>query len=329
MTLQLPSARPLYDGFPAFHAREIAPYLREREVERQQAVTRLCAATGAGVAGAVALSFSNVFGPGNFNIATFLVFGGFFFGLMLLDRTRDDITHGLLEKVASKFGFAYRGKLDRPALYEQFRRLKLLPDHNREEFEDEVRGEYAGAPFTLCEAHLYMKRSSKSTKGQTVFHGQLVVIDYPKRFLGSTVLLRDAGALNALTKPAKEYQRVGLASPAFEKSFEAWSTDQVEARDLLDPIVLERFQELERLFGGKKLRAAFDGGKLLIAIETGDRLSIGTMFKPIEGTARIEIILKEFDVIFDLIDVLLVRLEKRTAGAFSIADVKPRLANNG
>ena len=66
---------------------------------------------------------------------------------------------------------------------------------------------------------------------------------------------------------------------------------QVEARDLLDPIVLERFQELERLFGGKKLRAAFDDGKIMIAIETGDRLNIGTMFAPLHGPARVEAIL--------------------------------------
>lgn len=329
MTLRLPSARPLYEGFPAFHASEIAPFLKEREVERQQAVTRLCAATGAGVVGAVALSFSNVFGSNNSPLATMLVMGGFLFGVTLLDQKRDEITHGLLEKIAARFGFAYRGKPGRPAFYDQYRRLKLLPPHNREDFEDEVVGEYAGAPFTLCEAHLRMKRSSKSSKGQTVFHGQLIVIDYPKRFLGSTVLLRDAGAFNALSRPAKDYQRVGLASPEFEKSFEAWSTDQVEARDLLDPVVLERFQELERLYGGKMLRAAFDGGKLLIAIETGDRLSIGTMFKPIEGTARVETILKEFDVIFDLIDVLLARLDRRIAGAFSLADVKPRSANHG
>ena len=42
-------------------------------------------------------------------------------------------------------------------------------------------------------------------------------------------------------KPGKEYSHVGLASPEFEKAFEAWSTDQVEARELLDPLVLERF----------------------------------------------------------------------------------------
>jgi hypothetical protein len=123
-------------------------------------------------------------------------------------------------------------------------------------------------------------------------------------------------------KPGKGFQPVGLISSRFEKAFEAWSTDQVEARDLLDPIVLERFEELERLFGGKRLRAAFADGKLIIAIETGDRLNMGTMFKRLENKARVETVLKEFDVIFDLIDVILKRAEKPLTGAFSLADVK-------
>ncbi len=328
MSLRLPSSRPVFDGFAAFHDRETGPYLAAREAERRRAVSRFYAATAAGAVGAAALFIFGPFYSENLEFGL-LAFGlGLMTGIFFLNRTRAEITHGLLQRIASKFGFTYAGKADRPALYDQFRRLKLIPGHNREAFEDAVSGVYAGAPFSFCEAHLEMQTSGKHKSRRTVFHGQLFAVDYPKRFLGSTVVQRDMGVLNALTKPSKDYQRVGLASPAFEKTFEAWSTDQVEAREVLDPIVLERFEELERLFGGKKIRAAFDGGKLLIAVETGDRLTIGTMFKPIDGTACVETILKEFDVIFDLIDVSLKRLDTRTAGAFSLADVKANSAHH-
>lgn len=328
MSLRVPSDRRIYDGFPAFHARETGPYLSAREKERREAVERFYAAISIGAAGALLFLILGPFGSGNVKFGIPIFIGGVGLGCLLLDRTRAEITHGLLERIAANFGFTYASKPGRPSLYDQFRRLKLIPGHNREKFEDAVSGVYGGAPFSFCEAHLEMQSSGKKNSRRTVFHGQLFAIDYPKRFLGSTVVQRDMGVLNALTKPSKEYQRVGLASPAFEKVFEAWSTDQVEARDLLDPIVLERFEELERLFGGKRIRAAFDGGKLLIAVETGDRLNIGTMFKPIEGTARVETILKEFDVIFDLIDVLLKRLETRMSGAFSLSDVKAKSANH-
>jgi hypothetical protein len=328
MSLRVPSDRPVFDGFAAYHDRETGPYLATHEGERRMAVGRFYAACAAGGAGALALLLFGPFHSENLEFGMLAAGIGVMAGVFFLNRTRAEITHGLLERVASYFGFTYSGKAGRPALYDQFRRLKLIPGHNREAFEDAVSGVYGGAPFSFCEAHLEMQSSGKKNSRRTVFHGQLFTIDYPKRFLGSTVVQRDLGVLNALTKPSKEYSRVGLASPKFEKVFEAWSTDQVEARDLLDPIVLERFEELERLFGGKKIRAAFDGGKLLIAVETGDRLNIGTMFKPIDGCERVEIILKEFDVIFDLIDVLLKRLEARLAGAFSLADVKMKSANH-
>ena len=322
MALKIPSGRAEFAGFEAFFDRSIAPYLAEKEKARAAAVTNVLILGAATATLAGALAFFGPFGVENIRVAMLPGFGGAALAAWLLNRARADITHGLLERIASKLSFAYRGKLERPDYYGRFRALKLLPNHNREAWEDEIRGVYAGNGFTLCEAHLKYKSSGKSSSTRTVFHGQLFIVDYPKRFLGKTVVLRDSGLLNALGRPGKEFSRVGLASPEFEKAYEAWSTDQVEARDLLDPVVLERFQELERLYKGKKLRAAFDAGSLLIAIETGDRMNIGTMFAPLAGADRIETILAEFDVIFDLIDVLLKRLDGRIDGAFSVEHVR-------
>lgn len=320
--LTLPSRRAEFDGFDVYFARAIEPFLNEKEIARRASVLNVAILGAAVAALTLALAAFGPFGAQNLQAAFMSGSGGAALCAWLIDSTRADITHGLLELIAAKLDFAYRGKLDRPEYHDRFRSLKLLPNHNREKWEDEVRGVYEGAAFVFCETHLKFRSSGKNSSTRTVFHGQLFMIDYPKRFLGTTVLLRDMGALNALSKPGKEFSRVGLASPQFEKAYEAWSTDQVEARDLLDPIVLERFQELERLFDGKKLRAAFDRGKLLIAIETGDRLNMGTMFKPLHGPERVETILAEFDAIFDLIDVSLKRLDGRIDGAFSVSHVK-------
>ncbi|HNS85456.1 MAG TPA: DUF3137 domain-containing protein [Parvularculaceae bacterium] len=322
MQLKPPSDRPIFSGFDAFYETSIAPYLAEKERDRVAAVTNILILGAATTALTLALAFFGPLGDSNVEAAFFVGAGGAALCGWLLNRTRADITHGLLDRVASRLGFAYRGRLARPFYHERFRSLRMLPNHNREAWEDEVRGEHAGAEFTLCEAHLKYKTSGKNSSTRTVFHGQLFVIDYPKRFLGTTVVLRDSGVLNRFGKPGKEFHRVGLVSTDFEKAFEAWSTDQVEARELLDPLILERFLELERLYEGKKIRAAFDDGKLLIAIETGDRLNMGTMFRPLTGTGRVETILAEFDVIFDLIEVLLKRLDGRIDGAFSLDHVK-------
>lgn len=325
MSIVPPSGRSEFAGFPAHYDTEIVPFLREKESERQAAATNYLILIGAISALALAVFFFAPLGGANLHLAMLIGMAGLAGATWLLNRTRSDITHGLLERICAKLGFGYRLLPGRPPAYDQFRSLGLVPLHNREEWEDEVTGVHAGAAFTLCEAHLRYKSSGKNSSTRTVFHGQLFVIDYPRRFLGTTVLKRDRGVFNALSRPGRAFTRVGLASPEFEKAFEAWSTDQVEARDLLDPMKLERFQALERLYGGKELRAAFVDGKLLIAVKTGDRMNMGSMFKSLEDPRRVENLLKEFDAVFDLIDVLLTRVEGRLDAALSVEDVRGRL----
>jgi hypothetical protein len=320
--IETPSHREEFRGFPEYYESEIAPYLGAKEDARQKAVMQAgLIVIAAGVLVAAALRFGP-FGEGNFQAAFIAGMIGLAIAGYRLNKTRGDITHGLLERVCSHLNLGYVRNISRPSYCAEFDRLDLLPSFNRESWEDEVRGERHGASFVFSEAHLKYKTSGKNSSTRTVFHGQLLVVDYQKRFLGETVIKRDAGVFNRLKKPGKNFQRIGIVSSKFEKIFEAWSTDQVEARELLDPLVLERFEELDRLFDGAKLRAAFSGGKLFLALETGDKLNMGSMFKPLRGPARVEKILKEFDLIYDLIDVLLKRVEGRMDGAFSVDAIR-------
>ncbi|WP_165793794.1 DUF3137 domain-containing protein [Hyphococcus luteus] len=317
-----PSDREEFHGFPAFYEAEIAPYLRQKEDARQKAILH---AALMGIGGAVAALAAFRFGPfggGNMQAGIIIAMLTLAVAMWRINRTRSNITRGLLERVCRKLGFAYRRDIGRPEYFSDYDRLKLMPSFNRESWEDEVRGTRDGADFVFCEAHLKYKSSGKNSSTRTVFHGQLLVIDYHKDFLGETVVRRDAGLFNRFGKPGADFRQVGIASPKFEKIFEAWSTDQVEARNLLDPIVLERFEELDRLFDGAKLRAAFASGRLYIALETGDKLNMGSMFAPLEGPERVEKILHEFDLIFDLIDVLIKQVDGRLDGAFSVAAVR-------
>ncbi len=322
MTLNPPSDREEFRDFAAYYDSDIAPYLREKEDARQSAVMQGGLIAIATAVTAFAGFKFGPFGDGNFQFGFILGALGIAGAAWRVNKTRSDITDGLLERVCRRLSFAYRREPGRPAYSSSFERLKLLPDYNRESWEDEVKGAREGAEFEFCEAHLKYKTSGKNSSTRTVFHGLLLLIDYHKEFLGETVVRRDAGILNRFGKPGRDFQSVGIASSKFEKIFEAWSTDQVEARELLDPLVLERFEELDRLFDGAKIRAAFSQGKLLIALETGDKLNMGSMFRPLEGSDRVERILAAFDCIFDLIDVLLKRVDRRMDSAFSVDAVR-------
>ena len=61
-----------------------------------------------------------------------------------------------------------------------------------------------------------------------------------------------------------------------------------------------------------------------MALETGDKMNVGSMFKPLPGAERVETILKEFDIIFDLVDVLVKQVDGRLSGAFSVDAIKAR-----
>ena len=320
--IALPSSRPVFDGFSSYYQSDIAPYLDAKEGARQNAVKHFYAAMGLTTLCTLIVFFFLPWQEARFHAAFAVVVIGGSIGYASVTKVRNTLTHGLLERICRHFKFSYRRDLSRPDYYDMFRRLDLLPNHNKEDWEDEIKGAHSESGFSFCEAHLKKQSSGKKKRTVTVFHGQLLVLDYHKEFLGETVIKRDAGVFNGFMKPNSKFQRVGIASPKFEKIFEAWSTDQVEARELLDPLVLERFEELDRLFDGAKLRAAFAGGKLYVALESGDKLNIGSMFTPLQGPERTEKILKEFDLIFDLIDVLVKRVDRRMDGAFSVDSIK-------
>ena len=323
MTLQFPSDRLIYQDFVQTYENLISGYLDGQEAERRRAVNRFFAILAAGVGVGGIMLLLRPFGDDSFAAAFFAGFAGFGVAGWQLGRAENDITHGLLSRICGGLGLSYERNIGRPDYFADFKKTKLIGGFNEETWEDAVAGSHSGARFECCEAHLIQESGSgKNRSRRTVFHGQLIVIDYPKPFLGVTVLHRDRGVFNRFTKPGSEYSHVGLASGEFEKAFEAWSTDQVEARDLLDPIVLERFQELERLYGGDSLRAAFIGGRLILAIATGDRLSLGSMFKSINGVRQVETILKEFDLIFDLIDVLIKRVDRPMDGPITAAGLR-------
>ena len=140
----------------------------------------------------------------------------------------------------------------------------------------------------------------------------------PKRFSGHTVVRRDAGKLgNWFGKTfAGGLKPVKLEDPRFEKRYEVYGSDQVEARYLLSTSFMERLVELEDLFAASNggycdIQCAFKDGKLLFAIPTmKEWFATGSVFKPANFTDEINAILKEMDQLFAIIDVL--KLDDRT-----------------
>jgi hypothetical protein len=131
---------------------------------------------------------------------------------------------------------------------------------------------------------------------------------FPREFLGVTIVRRDLGVFNVFgggESNGHKLERVRLVDPSFEKAFEVWGTDQVEARYLLHPVMMERLIALESGLHGKRIRCAFEGGDLLAAVEGGDLFEPGDMFKPLVDPSRARRIVDEIASVVRVMDQVL------------------------
>jgi len=303
MTFEL---RPEFKGFDKFYDKNIYPFLLEKEMERK---ARLKKGNKYGVMTAVVILVIAIFVTIKFRflpvsiIMTALgILGGFGVRHAMMSKLRGETKQVLMGNICAFLGWTFQAKgFDDPDLT-LWKDNKLLPGWDRAQFEDQMSGTVDGANFTFCEAHLETKHtdSKGNTTWTTAFRGILLEVDFQRNFLGRTVVLRDAGIFNFKKKAGMK--RVGLASPKFEKIFEAYGTDQVEARYLLTPTFMQKLIDLETSVSGKKIRFGFLQNKLHIAVEAPNQFEAGSMFKPLTQTKPTQKILKEIGAVLDVIN---------------------------
>jgi len=308
--VQFDETREEFKGFTDYYISELEPVLSKAEGDRVKAVSKFKKVAGLifvvtlGLAGLAILKTGSVV-PVLFvtGFGVVAIFAAFFYCLNdIKAQTKMTLVSGICRYV----GWTFSETVAVPPDLDILKENGLLPRrYHRAAFEDEMKGHVHGADFKAVEAHLERKDtdSDGDTKWVTVFRGSLMEIDSHREFLGKTVVLRDAGFFNR--KKRSGMKRVGLVDPVFERIFEAYGTDQVEARYLLTPTFMQRLIDLETSVDGKRIRFGFIDGRLLIAVETPNRFEAGSMLKPLTDTERTQKILKEVDAVFGVVDGLM------------------------
>jgi len=288
--------------FDELFDRVIAPAVAPHEAERQKRVTTYYRWIGVATAVSVVVAGYVWWRAGALKEALLIVFAGsvasMVFAYFPLRRFQARCKAIILDDLCEALGLTFQGEKFDPPAFQQAERLGLFPIHDRAEFEDLFSGERQGCAFQLYEAKL-TKRSGKSR--HTVFQGQIARVAFPKRFLGVTVVARQAFRL----RPPKGLERVGLESSEFERAFEVYGSDQVEARYLVHPAFMARLIDLETAAAGQRIRCAFEGGDLLIAMEGGDLFEVVDAFKPIPDRAAVRKGLEEIEAVLKLIGAVL------------------------
>jgi hypothetical protein len=300
--------------FARLYADRIEPCFAANESGRLEAVAKfkrnlLIVAAAVVLLGVAGASFAN--DPQVGLVAGFIaaVIGGAiaFQPIARLGRKlKQEYCTAIAEAMGASFSI---GGFDPPAL-ERLKQLRLVPAYVRSSFEDLFSGTYEASRFDLYEAHLQQRHTDGKgrTHYTTVFRGQLIRMRFPRNFLGVTIVRRDMGVFNLFGGGdfgGRKFERVRLVDPQFEKAFEVWGTDQVEARYLLDPVMMERLIGLESSLHGKRLRCAFEDGDVLVAVEGGNLFEPGDLFKPLVNPVRARRILDEIAGVVRLMDRVL------------------------
>jgi hypothetical protein len=169
---------------------------------------------------------------------------------------------------------------------QQLRAARILPECDSVRAEDEIAGTHRGLGIRIIEARL-QRRSGDDTR--IVFDGLLIEIMLPRHLTGTTAVLTDEGVFGNLKTrwQSAGMEPVRLENPEFERRFEVYSDDQIEARALLTPAFMDRFTALAASSGFSLPGALAEGNRLVVALPkstgTGDLFEPPPYWKPAGG----------------------------------------------
>jgi hypothetical protein len=138
---------------------------------------------------------------------------------------------------------------------------KIIPEYDRAQIEDEIKGSYKNISIELFESTLEEWSHSSDNRGTpryvTKFRGVFILLSCNKQFSGQTVIVKKSMISDFLGLSFEGLEPVNLEDPQFASHFSVYSTDQVEARYLLTTSFISRFVELSNSIN-HRVSALFD-----------------------------------------------------------------------
>jgi hypothetical protein len=190
---------------------------------------------------------------------------------------------GINDAIADALGLEYSHDCEPGMEFELAKACGLVPSHDRASFEDHWSGTFGDIRFALHEAKLEERRGSgKNRRWVTVFRGIIMSVAFERRFHGTTLVVRDGmfrkfwGARkDTIEVKGSRLDFADMAHPDFEDVFDIYTSDQVEARYLIDPLYVERLIALESSYRGSDIGTVFHGGSLVVALKAGNMFESG------------------------------------------------------
>lgn len=177
----------------------------------------------------------------------------------------------------------------------------LFTSPDRYHSEDQIKGCIDKTSFVCSEVRAEEHKTRTTSKGNTeeywstIFKGFLFKADFHKDFNGKTTVVR-----NSLFKLNFGGSRVKMENPVFEKIFDVFSTDQVEARYLITPSMMERLLTLNSRFGNE-VTVSFRNSSILVAIPYSKNCFEASIWKSLGDMRTIK---ADFEMIHALLEIV-------------------------
>lgn len=178
----------------------------------------------------------------------------------------------------------------------------IIDRYNRVSYDDSFTGIYKDINYEICETSFYYKTGTgKNSSTRTVFKGVMIKLDMNKSFTGNTVIRPDT---LKHASPAANLKHTTLEDVVFEKKFDVFTDDEVEARYLITPSFMERLNNMKTAFSADRVSCAFYDKYLLVGLHTSkDLFSICSLKEPVNDGKQFFTMFEEILSIIKLIEI--------------------------
>lgn len=200
------------------------------------------------------------------------------------------IALALTSKQAKEFSLSFKSYFVKSSLEKIFTNLKYLPDSgisretiastnmmrmgDRYSSNDLVIGNYKNIGFTQSDVHIEEEHETRDSDGHTrryyvtIFKGRWMIFDFNKVFKADVQVAQKGFGNNKVGSwfsGEQKFQKVEMESQEFNKAFNVYAQQPLDAFYILTPKVMEKIKNLDERNDGKLL-LCFINNKLHVGI---------------------------------------------------------------
>lgn len=202
---------------------------------------------------------------------------------------KNTVVEKIIHSINSSWDYEPDGKID-PSIYSNSDLFRT--QYDRYNGDDLIKGVLDKTDFECSELHTEYKQVTYDSKGRrrerwvTIFRGLFFHADFNKEFVGRTYISPDF-AERLLGKFGQKFQKfsgnaplVKLENIEFEKEFVVHATDQIEARYILTPTIMEAMLRIKRQYGFD-IHFSFVNSRVYCAVSINKKLFEPKLFGPV------------------------------------------------